>query len=105
MCRFALAAVAAILIAACAGQQPVSSRPTLPQLIQRIMTADYEADRPALDRLYGEADAFLGDPAVESRVRYWKGFAKWRRAINGANETIAPNDLAADAEICAGEMR
>ncbi len=107
MTRFAIAAIAAILIAACAEHPPIagSTAPSLPRLIQQIVTADYEADRRALDRLYREADAFLGDPAVESRVRYWKGFAKWRRAINGANETIAPNDLAADAEIAAGEMR
>jgi len=107
MIRFALAAVAAIFVAACAGHPPIAggTAQSLPELIQRIVRADYEADRRALDRLYLEADAFLGDPAVESRVRYWKGFAKWRRAINGANETIAPNDLATDAEIAAGEMR
>jgi hypothetical protein len=107
MTRSAFAALAAILVATCAGDPPIpgSTAHSLPDLIQQIVKADYEADRRALDRLYREADAFLGDPAVESRVRYWNGFAKWRRAINGANEPIAPNDLAADAEIAAGEMR
>lgn len=77
----------------------------LHELIRQILRADYAGDRPALDRLYGEADAFLGDKAVESRVRYWKGFAKWRRAINGANEEITPTNLAADVEIAADELR
>ena len=77
----------------------------LHELIRQILRADYAGDRPALDRLYREADAFLGDKAVESRVRYWKGFAKWRRAINGANEEITPTDLAADVEIAAAELR
>lgn len=107
MTRSALAAVAAILIAACATDPPISGSTahSLPELIQQVVKADYEADRRALDRLYREADGFLGNPAVESRVRYWKGFAKWRRAINGANEPITPDDLAADADIAAGEMR
>lgn len=69
------------------------------------MAADYEGDRAALDRLYVEADSFLGDPALESRARYWKGYTKWRRAMNGANETPMPADLAADSQACATEMR
>jgi hypothetical protein len=42
---------------------------------------------------------------VEARVPYWKGFAKWRRAINGANENNIPTDLADDLVIAAGEMK
>ncbi|MBI5835762.1 MAG: hypothetical protein HZB25_00830 [Candidatus Eisenbacteria bacterium] len=78
---------------------------SLPELIGRIAQSDYAGDRKALDRLFGEADRFLGDRDTESRVRYWKGFAKWRRAINGANETPAPTDLASDVVIAAGELR
>ena len=48
----------------------------LHELIRQILRADYAGDRPALDRLYGEADAFLGDKAVESRVRYWN-VSRW----------------------------
>jgi len=74
-------------------------------LIQRILRADYTADRQELDRLYRETDSWLGEKAIESRVRYWKGFAKWRRAINGANEKNTPDDLAADCEVAADELR
>jgi tetratricopeptide (TPR) repeat protein len=77
----------------------------LRELVQRIMTADYEGDRGSLDRLYQEADAYLGKPAVESRVRYWKGFAKWRRAMNGANEDPSPGDLVADLDRAVVELR
>ncbi len=69
------------------------------------MAADYEGDRAALDRLYAETDAFLGDKSLESRARYWKGYTKWRRAMNGANETPTPGDLAEDSVACANEMR
>lgn len=77
----------------------------LQEWISQVVKADYAGDRPMLDRLYGEADAFLGDKAVESRVRYWKGFAKWRRAMNGANETVTPTDLADDVEIAVDQLR
>jgi hypothetical protein len=99
-CFVAGAALAAALVAAVPGQ----ARPKLPELIRQIMRADYEGDRAALDRLYGESAAFLGGTQIESRVRYWKGYAKWRRAMNGANETPTPADLAGDSAVCAEEM-
>lgn len=85
--------------AAAPGRRP------LEQCVREIVKADYAGDRRALERLDGELDAFLGDSATESRVRYWKGFARWRRAINGANEKETPPDLAADAEAAARELR
>ena len=39
---------------------------------------------------------FVDEPELASRVRYWRGFAKWRRAINGFNATPIPTDLAED---------
>jgi len=77
----------------------------LAAMIPAIMKADYEGDRASLDRLYAELDGFTRDRSTASRARYWKGYTKWRRAMNGANETPAPTDLAADAALCAEEMR
>lgn len=74
-------------------------------LIDQIIAADYAGDRPALDRLYQAIDAHLGDPTAESRMRYWKGFAKWRRAMNGANEDPWPADLVADIDLAVPELR
>jgi hypothetical protein len=37
-------------------------------------------------------------------VRYWEGFALWRRAINGFNETPTPTDLQADAVAASSEF-
>jgi hypothetical protein len=82
-----------------------TSAEKLQALTRQIMAADYEGDRAALDRLYGETDAFLADKSLESRARYWKGYTKWRRAMNGANEKPMPADLAADSLLCAEEMR
>ena len=46
--------------------------------------------------LYDALVPFADNPDLASRVRYWRGFAKWRRAINGFNETPTPTDLAQD---------
>ncbi len=79
--------------------------PPLSELVQQIMTADYAGDRAALDRLFVKAEGYLGHKAVESRVRYWRGFAKWRRSINGANETPTPTDLVSDLDLAVVELR
>ena len=94
-----------VLLAALAASCGPTSSEKLEALTRQIMTADYEGDRVALDRLYAETDAFLGDKALESRARYWKGYTKWRRAMNGANEKPIPTDLTADSLACAAEMR
>ena len=97
--------LAALTLARASRASAQPSPPTLPDLIQQIMTADYEGDRAALDRLYLGVDAFLADEAVESRARYWKAYTKWRRAMNGANETVAPKDLVDDCLLCAEGMQ
>ena len=94
--------ILAALGAACSTPPPAAK---LEALKTQIMAADYEGDRAALDRLYAETDAFVGDEVLGSRARYWKGYTKWRRVMNGANETPTPADLVADSEACASEMR
>lgn len=65
-------------------------------IVRQIQKADYACDRDALGRLFGDLLPLLDQPEIRARVRYWRGFAKWRRAINGANETPAPTDLVRD---------
>src|SRR5580700_6468327 len=72
------------------------SREQVVKIVTQIQRADYEGDRAALNRLYEQLVPFVDEPELASRVRYWRGFAKWRRAINGFNETPAPTDLAED---------
>ena len=65
----------------------------------RIRRADYEGDRAALRRLHAELTplrSLTEDRRLASRVRYWQGFAMWRRAINGFNEAADPEDLERD---------
>jgi hypothetical protein len=57
------------------------------QIVARIQRADYEGDRAALKNLHGELDRSVEDKELSSLVLYWRGFALWRRAINGFNDS------------------
>jgi len=104
--RRLLVATLAAFAAACASKDPAPTPPQkLEALKNQIMAADYQGDRAALDRYYAEADAFVADKSLESRARYWKAYTKWRRVMNGGNETPMPPDLAVDSITCADEMR
>jgi len=73
-----------------------TAREPVTKIVAQIQRADYEGDRPALNSLYEQLTPFVDEPDISSRVRYWRGFAKWRRGINGFNETPTPKDLAED---------
>ncbi|HEY4904272.1 MAG TPA: hypothetical protein VIH89_12425 [Candidatus Sulfotelmatobacter sp.] len=68
------------------------------QIVSQIQRSDYEGDRAALKRLYGELTPFLQNKHLASRVEYWRGFALWRRALNGFNESADPKELQEDLE-------
>jgi len=71
-------------------------RDTVINIVTQIQRADYEGDRAALQRLYGELAPFVEDKELASRVRYWRGFALWRRALNGFNDSVDPKELEQD---------
>src|SRR5580700_10348536 len=72
------------------------SRDSVIRIVTQIQRADYEGDRPALKRLHDELTPIPEDNKLASQVLYWRGFALWRRAINGFNESPAPTDLEED---------
>jgi hypothetical protein len=72
------------------------ARERVVEIVSQIQRADYEGDRTALNQLYDQLVPFVDKPELASRVRYWRGFAKWRRAINGFGETPTPKDLSED---------
>jgi tetratricopeptide (TPR) repeat protein len=63
------------------------ARDTAGEIVPRILRADFENDRPTLRRLHDELAALPNDPKRTPRVRYWQGFALWRKAINAFNES------------------
>ena len=71
-----------------------SPRDEVTQIVSQIRRADYEGDREMLKRSYDGLAPFLENKDLASRVRYWRGFALWRSAINGANDpAIDPKEL------------
>lgn len=73
-----------------------ASRDEAAKIVRQIQRADYEGDRAALQRLYKELAPFGADKELASRIQYWRGFALWRRAINGFNDNADPKELEQD---------
>lgn len=73
-------------------------------LVVQIQRADYEGDRASLQRAYNELEPFVNDKKFGAKVRYWRGFALWRRAINGANEKVDPKELEQDLKLAVSEF-
>lgn len=78
---------------------PVSGGPRdAAAIVARIVRADYVGDRAALARLHGELVPLPEDARTASRLLYWRGFALWRRAINGFNDAVDAAALAQDLQ-------
>ncbi len=76
--------------------RPDPTRESAVRIVEQIKRADYEGDRAALQRLHAELKPSPDNKMMASREYYWRGFALWRRAINGFNETPTPTDLQDD---------
>jgi hypothetical protein len=81
-----------------------TERKAVSALVLQIQKADYEDDRPALQHLYGKLAPFTESKDLASRVRYWRGFALWRKAINGFNDNVDKRDLEQDLNRAAEEF-
>jgi len=98
------------LLAICAGLDPLLhatqlTLSTARALVAKVQRADYEGDRAALARLRDALTIARDDPTLASRVHYWRGFAMWRRALNGFNDRVAPAELEQDLSECVTEFR
>ncbi len=103
---FLLAAATVLFLAPTAAfaNPPATNRESIIKIVAQIQRADYEGDRPALQRLYGELAPFLEAKEFGSRVLYWRGFALWRRAINGFNDNVDKKELAQDLQLATQEF-
>jgi hypothetical protein len=95
-----ISVVLLLLAVGCATSAPAprgpSSEEHVLQLVEQIRRADYAGNRPALRELHDALAAAPAGNAPRSMDLYWQGFALWRRAINGFNETPTPTDLESD---------
>ena len=89
-------AILFFFVTALAAQAVDSSRELAIKTVGQVQRADYEGDRASLKRLYEELTPVAQNTKLASRVRYWRGFALWRRAMNGFNESVDPKELEED---------
>jgi hypothetical protein len=75
------------------------------RIVGQIQRADYEGDQAAMQRGYDELKPFLEDQKLASRVLYWRGFAQWRRAINGFNDAADPKELEQNLNTALNEFK
>src|SRR5215831_9748388 len=81
-----------------------SAREQATKIVIKIQRADYEADRPTLKQLYEDLEPLVNDKEIGTKVRYWRGFAMWRRAFNGFNGSVGYDELAKDLEMALDEF-
>src|SRR5215813_4521514 len=74
-------------------------------IVAQIQHADYAGDQTAMQKGYDDLRPFLEDKKLTSRVRYWRGFAQWRRAINGFNDSVDPKELEQDLKTALDEFK
>jgi hypothetical protein len=92
-------ATAAVCLVTALPVQTYSTQNRLPAVIvEAMLQADFQGDRAALKALHAEIPTVSRTPAGEARLRYWKGFALWRRAINGMNQAAEAPELVADLQ-------
>ena len=73
-----------------AGETP---RDRVTKIVSAIQRSDYEGNRAALKQQYDQLTPFLEDKELASRVRYWRGFARWRDGINAGNESVDAGEM------------
>jgi len=97
-------AMCTVLVGTVVGAPPESRRDQITKLVIQIRRADYEGDRPALKHLYQDLTPFADDKELGAKVRYWRGFALWRRALNGSNEKVDASELEQDLKQAVSEF-
>ena len=84
------------IIAVICGSLRAETNETPASLVAQIQRADYEGDRAKLKSLHDTLTASDPNEKVAARLQYWRGFAMWRRAINGFNDSVDPKELEQD---------
>src|SRR2546423_920225 len=92
------------LLADC-GTSEQRARDRATRIVSEIQRADYEGNQVAMQKGYDELAPFMENAQLASRVRYWRGFAMWRKAVNGFNDSVDPNELEQDLKQALNEFK
>jgi hypothetical protein len=74
----------------------VEEQSRLHEIVAQIKLADFEDNRAALNDLYQQLTPYLQNENAAPLIHYWRGFALWRRALNGFSDSTSKGDLDAD---------
>src|SRR4051794_29428825 len=105
MNKILLATVVSVSFCAVKATPVNDAHDQIAKIVSEIQRADYEGDRAGMRRGYDALKAFLEDGELASRVRYWRGFALWRRAINGFNDKVDLKELEQDLKTALDEFK
>ena len=87
------------------GQLPENAaRSSALVLVKEVQRADYEGDRKTLKRLFEDLAPFADNKTISAKIHYWRGFALWRRALNGFNESASHAELEQDLSTALSEF-
>lgn len=92
----ALMSICTIAPGLAVGNPLATRRERVTRIVIQIQRADYEGDRRALRHLYQKLEPFADDKELGAKVQYWRGFALWRRALNGFNDSVDRGELEQD---------
>src|SRR3954468_21757680 len=88
-----LAALTVVSLSAAKATSVNDHRGEVARIIGQIQRGDYEANQAPIRKGFDDTKPFVEENEIAARVRYWRGFAQWRRAINGFNDKIDPKEL------------
>jgi hypothetical protein len=103
--RALAAALVAIFVSAIAVTRANDTAQQIAPIIAQIQHADFAGDQIAMQKGYDDLNPFLEDMLLASRIRYWRGFAQWRRAINGFNDSVDPKELEQNLKTALDEFK
>jgi hypothetical protein len=83
---------------------PKDEQGTMAAIVAQIKRADFEDDKEMLKDLFEQLTAYVRDPVLCSFAHYWRGFAMWRRALNGFNDSSKTEELDYDLTLAAQEF-
>lgn len=63
------------------------------EIVKDIKQSDYEGDRNALREQFKVLGFFSDIEPLASKIFYWRGFAMWRIAVNGFNDSADFHEL------------
>jgi hypothetical protein len=103
--RLISAAIVVTAMVTVLGVSDESPREPVIRIVSRIQRTDYEGDQAGMRKAYDDLTPFLENKELAPRVRYWRGFAQWRRAVNGFNDAVDPKELEQDLNHALDEFK